>query len=96
MHPDLAFEDDVKELLREHEELARMLLEDPSRCCRMPRRPGSLRLRFGLWRPRTSQWLGRSARNCSATDWTRPPPEIGPLFPSAWRVISARRKVTLV
>lgn len=30
MHPDLAFEDDVKELLREHEELARMLLEDPA------------------------------------------------------------------
>jgi two-component sensor histidine kinase len=28
MHPDLDFEDDVKELLREHEELARMLLED--------------------------------------------------------------------
>jgi two-component sensor histidine kinase len=28
MHPELAFEDDVKELLREHEELARMLLED--------------------------------------------------------------------
>lgn len=29
MHPELAFEDDVKELLREHEELARLLLEDP-------------------------------------------------------------------
>ena len=29
MHPELAFEDDVTELLREHEELARMLLEDP-------------------------------------------------------------------
>ena len=28
MHPELAFEDDVKGLLREHEELARMLLED--------------------------------------------------------------------
>jgi two-component sensor histidine kinase len=28
MHPELALEDDVKELLREHEELARMLLED--------------------------------------------------------------------
>ena len=28
MHPELAFEDDVKELLREHEELARVLLED--------------------------------------------------------------------
>jgi two-component sensor histidine kinase len=28
MHPELAFEDDVKKLLREHEELARMLLED--------------------------------------------------------------------
>jgi two-component sensor histidine kinase len=28
MHPELAFEDDVKELLREHEELSRMLLED--------------------------------------------------------------------
>jgi two-component sensor histidine kinase len=28
MHPDLAFEDDVKELLRNHEELARVLLED--------------------------------------------------------------------
>ncbi len=28
MHPELAFEDDVKELLREHEELARLLLED--------------------------------------------------------------------
>jgi two-component sensor histidine kinase len=29
MHPELDLEDDVKELLREHEELARMLLEDP-------------------------------------------------------------------
>jgi hypothetical protein len=29
MHPELAFEDDVKELLREHEQLARLLLEDP-------------------------------------------------------------------
>ena len=29
MHPELALEDDVKELLREHEELARILLEDP-------------------------------------------------------------------
>ena len=29
MHPELALEDDVKELLREHAELARMLLEDP-------------------------------------------------------------------
>jgi two-component sensor histidine kinase len=29
MHPELALEDDVKELLREHEELARPLLEDP-------------------------------------------------------------------
>jgi two-component sensor histidine kinase len=29
MHPELALEDDVKELLREHEELARMLLDDP-------------------------------------------------------------------
>ena len=29
MHPELALEDDVKELLRGHEELARMLLEDP-------------------------------------------------------------------
>jgi two-component sensor histidine kinase len=28
MHPELAFEDDVKKLLREHEELARLLLED--------------------------------------------------------------------
>ena len=28
MHPDLAFEDDIKELLREHEELAKLLLED--------------------------------------------------------------------
>ena len=28
MHPELEFEDDVKELLREHEELARLLLED--------------------------------------------------------------------
>jgi two-component sensor histidine kinase len=28
MHPELALEDDVKELLREHEELARMLSED--------------------------------------------------------------------
>ena len=28
MHPELTLEDDVKELLREHEELARMLLED--------------------------------------------------------------------
>jgi two-component sensor histidine kinase len=28
MHPELALEDDVKELLREHEELARILLED--------------------------------------------------------------------
>jgi two-component sensor histidine kinase len=28
MHPELALEDDVKTLLREHEELARMLLED--------------------------------------------------------------------
>jgi two-component sensor histidine kinase len=28
MHPELAFEDDVKELLRKHEELARLLLED--------------------------------------------------------------------
>ncbi len=28
MHPELALEDDVKELLREHEELARLLLED--------------------------------------------------------------------
>ena len=28
MHPELASEDDVKELLREHEELARLLLED--------------------------------------------------------------------
>ena len=28
MHPELDFEDDVKELLREHEELARMLLND--------------------------------------------------------------------
>ena len=28
MHPELALEDDVKALLREHEELARMLLED--------------------------------------------------------------------
>jgi two-component sensor histidine kinase len=28
MHPELALEDDVKEMLREHEELARMLLED--------------------------------------------------------------------
>jgi len=28
MHPELALEDDVKELLREHEELARTLLED--------------------------------------------------------------------
>jgi two-component sensor histidine kinase len=28
MHPELAFEDDVKELLREQEELARLLLED--------------------------------------------------------------------
>jgi two-component sensor histidine kinase len=29
MHPELALEDDVKELLREHEELAKLLLEDP-------------------------------------------------------------------
>ena len=29
MHPELALEDDVKELLREHEQLARLLLEDP-------------------------------------------------------------------
>jgi hypothetical protein len=29
MHPELAFEEDVQELLRDHEELARMLLEDP-------------------------------------------------------------------
>jgi two-component sensor histidine kinase len=29
MHPELAFEDDVKQLLNEHEELARLLLEDP-------------------------------------------------------------------
>jgi hypothetical protein len=29
MHPELALEDDVKELLREHEELAQLLLEDP-------------------------------------------------------------------
>ena len=29
MHPELAPEDDVKELLREHEDLARILLEDP-------------------------------------------------------------------
>ena len=28
MHPELAFEDDVKEMLHEHEELARLLLED--------------------------------------------------------------------
>jgi two-component sensor histidine kinase len=28
MHPEIALEDDVKELLREHEELARLLLED--------------------------------------------------------------------
>ena len=28
MHPELALEDDVNELLREHEELARMLMED--------------------------------------------------------------------
>jgi two-component sensor histidine kinase len=28
MHPELAFEDDVKQLLREHEELAHVLLED--------------------------------------------------------------------
>ena len=28
MHPELALEDDIKELLREHEELARLLLED--------------------------------------------------------------------
>jgi two-component sensor histidine kinase len=28
MHPELAIEDDIKELLREHEELARVLLED--------------------------------------------------------------------
>jgi two-component sensor histidine kinase len=28
MHPELAFEDDIKELLREHEELAKLLLED--------------------------------------------------------------------
>jgi two-component sensor histidine kinase len=28
MHPELALEDDIKELLREHEELARMLLRD--------------------------------------------------------------------
>ena len=28
MHPELAFEDDVQDLLREHEELARLLLED--------------------------------------------------------------------
>ena len=28
MHPELALEDDVKELLREHEELARMLMDD--------------------------------------------------------------------
>jgi hypothetical protein len=29
MHPELAFEDDVEALLREHEQLARLLLEDP-------------------------------------------------------------------
>lgn len=29
MHPELALEDDVKELLREHEDLARLLLYDP-------------------------------------------------------------------
>jgi len=29
MHPELALEDDVKQLLREHEQLARLLLEDP-------------------------------------------------------------------
>jgi two-component sensor histidine kinase len=29
MHPELALEDDVKELLREHEQLARLLLKDP-------------------------------------------------------------------
>ncbi len=29
MHPELAFEDDIKKLLREHEQLARLLLEDP-------------------------------------------------------------------
>jgi two-component sensor histidine kinase len=29
MHPELAFEDDVKQLLREHQELAKLLLEDP-------------------------------------------------------------------
>ena len=29
MHPELALEDDVKELLREHEQLAQLLLEDP-------------------------------------------------------------------
>ena len=29
MHPELALEEDVQELLRGHEELARMLLEDP-------------------------------------------------------------------
>jgi two-component sensor histidine kinase len=29
MHPELALEDDVEELLREHEELAKLLLEDP-------------------------------------------------------------------
>jgi two-component sensor histidine kinase len=34
MHPELALEDDVKELLHEHEQLAQLLLEDPeaSRC----------------------------------------------------------------
>src|SRR6185312_12806909 len=34
MHPELALEDDVKELLREHEELAKVLLEYPeaARC----------------------------------------------------------------
>ena len=29
MHPELALEDDIKELLREHEQLAQLLLEDP-------------------------------------------------------------------
>ena len=32
MHPELAFEDDVKALLREHDELARLLLEDSEAC----------------------------------------------------------------
>jgi two-component sensor histidine kinase len=36
MHQELALEDDVKELLREHEELAKMLLEDTEGChCEM-------------------------------------------------------------